>query len=50
MIKSLIAYLGIGLVLGAGILLMMKGSFWLLVLGLLVYFFLFIKYGCLSSQ
>jgi hypothetical protein len=50
MIKSLITYLIMGLVLGAGILLMMKGTFWLLLLGLLIYFFLFIKYGCLSSQ
>ena len=50
MIKAMIAYLGIGVVLGAGIFLMIKGSLWLLVLGLLVYFFLFVKYGCLSSQ
>jgi hypothetical protein len=50
MIKSLIVYLLIGVVLGAGIFLMMKGSLWLLLLGLLVYFILFIKYGCLSSQ
>ena len=50
MIKAIIAYLLIGIVLGAGILLVTKGTFWLLVLGLLVYLFLFIKYGCLSSE
>lgn len=46
-ILAALAYIIMGLVLAAGILLMVKGSPWLLILGFLGYVALFSKYGCL---
>ncbi len=43
---SLVVYLLIGLVLGWGILLMTKGSPWLLVVAALTYVISFAKIGC----
>jgi hypothetical protein len=47
---AIVAYLAIGLVLGWGILLAVKGSPWLLVVGLLAYIIAFAKLGCLPKQ
>ena len=44
---AVITYLIMGLVLGAGILMAAKGSFWLLAAGLLVYLVVFSRFGCL---
>ena len=49
-ILAIVAYLLIGAVLGTGILMMMKGSPWLLVVGVLGYIFIFGKVGCLPKQ
>ena len=46
-ILAVIAYLVIGAVLGLGILLALKGSFWLLIIGGLLYVVSFAKIGCL---
>jgi len=46
----IIAYLAIGSVLGWGILLAVKGNFWLLGVGLLVYVVAFSKIGCLPPS
>lgn len=43
-------YLLIGLVLGWGILLAMKGNLWFLVIGALVYVLAFTKIGCLPKS
>jgi len=40
-------YLIIGVVLGTGILLALKGSLWFLALGFVAYIILFAKIGCL---
>ena len=45
---SIATYLGLGLLLAAGILMAVKGSFWLLVAGVVLYLVLVAKYGCLS--
>ena len=47
---AIIAYVVIGLVLGWGILLAVKGEPWLLVVGFLTYAAAFAKLGCLPKQ
>jgi hypothetical protein len=46
---SILVYLLLGVVLFAGIILMMKGSLWLLIVGLLGYAIVLAKAGCLPS-
>lgn len=46
---SIVAYLLIGFVLGWGILLAMKGHYWLLIAGLVAYVVSFAKIGCLPK-
>jgi hypothetical protein len=41
-----LVYVIMGLILGVGILMVVKGSFWLLAVGGLAYLLLFLKYGC----
>lgn len=48
-LASMVVYLLIGLALGWGILLAMKGSLWFLVAGLVVYILAFAKIGCLPK-
>lgn len=43
---SIVVYLLMGLVLGWGIYLVMQGSYWLLIAGVLAYLFLFARLGC----
>jgi hypothetical protein len=47
---AVVAYLIIGAVLGAGLLMTMKGSPWLLVIGLLAYVVIFARIGCLPKK
>ena len=47
---AIIAYLLIGIVLGWGILLTMKGDPWLLIVSFLVYAVAFGKLGCLPGK
>jgi len=47
---SVIAYLVIAVILGAGLILTMKGSPWLLIVGLLAYVVAFGKIGCLPKK
>ena len=47
---AILAYLAIGVVLGWGILLAVKGNAWLLIVGFLVYVIAFGKLGCLPSK
>ena len=47
---AIVAYLVIGLVLGWGILLAVKGEPWLLIVGFLTYALAFSKLGCLPKQ
>ncbi|HEV2391408.1 MAG TPA: hypothetical protein VG146_03495 [Verrucomicrobiae bacterium] len=49
-ILAIAAYLLIALVLGWGILLMVKGDPWLLIAGFLVYVVAFGKLGCLPGK
>jgi hypothetical protein len=49
-LMAIVAYLVIGLVLGWGILLTVKGQPWLLMVGLLAYAVAFAKLGCLPKQ
>ncbi|MBI3881672.1 MAG: hypothetical protein HY301_16610 [Verrucomicrobia bacterium] len=43
------AYILLGILLGAGILVMaVKGTVGLMIVGLAIFFFLFVRYGCLS--
>jgi hypothetical protein len=49
-VLAILAYLVIGLVLGLGILLTVKGNPWLLIAGLLAYVVAFAKFGCLPKQ
>ena len=46
---SIVVYLLIGLVLGLGILGAVKGHFWFLAAGIIVYVISFAKIGCLPS-
>jgi hypothetical protein len=47
---AVVAYLAIAVVLGWGILLTVKGSPWLLVVGFLAYAAAFAKLGCLPGK
>ena len=47
---AIFVYLLISVFLGAGILMAMKGSLWLLVAGLAVYVISFAKIGCLPKS
>ncbi len=47
---AILAYLLLGLVLGLGILLTVKGQPWLLITGLLVYVLMVAKLGCLPKK
>jgi pilus assembly protein TadC len=47
---AILAYLMIGLVLGWGILLTVKGQPWLLIVGFVVYAVAFAKLGCLPKE
>jgi hypothetical protein len=47
---AIVAYLVIGLVLGCGILLTVKGEPWLLIVGFLAYAAAFAKLGCLPKK
>jgi hypothetical protein len=47
---AIIAYLAIGLLLGWGILLAVKGEPWLLIVGFLTYAVAFAKLGCLAKK
>jgi hypothetical protein len=49
-ILAILAYLLIGVVLGAGILMAVKGNLWLLIIGFLVYVIAFGKLGCLPGK
>ena len=48
--SAVLVYLVIGLILGWGILLAVKGSLWLLIAGLVVYVVAFAKFGCLPGK
>ena len=50
MVWALLVYLLMGLVLGYGILLTVKGNPWLLLVSLLGYFVLVAKIGCLPKR
>ena len=47
---AIVAYLVIGLLLGWGILLAVKGEPWLLIVGFLTYVVAFVKLGCLRKK
>jgi len=47
---AIVAYLLIGLILGWGIVLLVKGSPWLLIVSVLAYVIAFAKLGCLPKQ
>ena len=47
---AIIAYVAIAAVLGWGILLAVKGSFWILALGILGYLIALAKFGCLPTK
>lgn len=47
---AIFAYLIMGLILGLGIYETMKGHYWLLAVGILVYVVSFAKIGCLPSS
>ena len=49
-LMAILAYLAIGAVLGLGILLTVKGSPWLLIVGFLAYVVAFAKLGCLPHK
>ena len=49
LVWAIVAYLVIGLVLGWGILLTVKGEPWLLIVGSLTYAVAFAKLGCLPK-
>ena len=48
--SAVLVYLIIGLILGWGILLAVKGSLWLLIAGILSYIIVFAKFGCLPKS
>jgi hypothetical protein len=50
LLLAIVAYLVIGLVLGWGILLTVKGEPWLLIVGFLAYAAIFAKVGCLPKK
>ncbi len=47
---ALVVYLLMGLVLGWGILLVMKGSYWFLIAGLIAYLIAFARFGCTEHE
>lgn len=47
-VLSIATYAALGLLLAAGILMAVKGSFWLLIAGFVTYLGLLIKFGCHS--
>jgi hypothetical protein len=47
LIMAIIAYLVIGFILGLGILLAVKGSFWFLIVGVVGYLLAFAWIGCI---
>ena len=47
---AIIAYLALGLILGCGILLTVKGQPWLLIVAFLIYLVAFVKLGCLPKH
>ena len=47
---AIVAYIVIGLILGAGIYEAVKGHLWLLIAGIIVYVLAFAKMGCLPSS
>jgi hypothetical protein len=47
---AIIAYVAIGIILGWGLILTMKGSPWLLVIGFIGYVVAFGKIGCLPKK
>jgi general stress protein CsbA len=47
---SIIAYIIMGVILGAGIYLSVKGSYWLLGVGVVAYLVAFAKLGCLPPD
>jgi hypothetical protein len=49
-VMAILAYLLIGAVLGAGILMSVKGNFWFLVIGFVAYVVAFGKIGCLPPK
>ena len=49
-LMAILAYLAIGVVLGLGILLTVKGNPWLLIVGFLAYVVAFAKLGCLPKK
>jgi F0F1-type ATP synthase assembly protein I len=48
LLLAVFAYLLVGVILGGGMLLLMAGKPWLLIVGLLTYIVAFAKIGCLS--
>ncbi|MCX8089401.1 MAG: hypothetical protein N3I86_00470 [Verrucomicrobiae bacterium] len=50
LLLAIVVYLLISLVLGWGILLAVKGNWWLLAVGTLAYLILFAKIGCLPKS
>jgi hypothetical protein len=49
-LMAILAYLVIGVGLGLGILMAVRGNFWLLIAGFLVYAIAFAKIGCLPKK
>jgi len=49
-VMAIVAYLIIGVVLGAGIIAAVKGSPWFLIFGLIAYVVSFAKIGCLPKK
>ena len=49
-LMGILAYVLIGVVLGAGILMAVKGSPWLLIVGFIAYVVAFGKIGCLPKK
>lgn len=49
-LAAIFVYALISVILGAGILMAMKGSLWLLIAGLAVYVITFAKVGCLPKS
>ncbi len=50
LVLPILAYVVMGLILGWGILLAVKGDPWMLIVGFLGYLVTFAKFGCLKSH